>query len=455
MMKTAPRKKTAFFCTSCGSMHPRWQGQCRQCGAWNTLSEETVMSTAPSRRSHAARPEARSLREITTEGHHRLNTGIEEFDRVLGGGAVPGSALLIGGEPGIGKSSLLLQVAEAYSHQGYRVLYLSGEESQEQIKSRADRFGIGGEAISVANITELEQILELGREEYEILIIDSIQTVASSGFDSPPGTVGQVRESSARLIELAKQTGKILFLVGHITKDGMVAGPKVLEHMVDTVLYFEGDRYHLYRILRSQKNRFGPAGEIGVFEMTGGGLLEVKNPSQIFMTSAGSEAAPGRVVSAAAEGSRSFLVEVEALVTTSPYGTPQRVASGIDGKRLAIISAVLEKRGGIPLGGHDIFVNIAGGIHLDDTALDLAFLVAAASSKLNIAVDSRMMIVGEIGLSGDVRGIAQLDRRLAEAGKLGLKSAIIPKANSAGIAVPPGMAIIPVATVAQALDAIR
>lgn len=454
-MKAAPRKKTAFFCTNCGSMHPRWQGQCRECAAWNTLHEEAIVAPSPSRRQQSRTVDARRIPEISVENGRRIASGVEEFDRVLGGGAVPGSALLVGGEPGIGKSSLLLQVADVYGRRGLRSLYLSGEESIEQIKARADRFGIAGEAVSVANITDLDEIVALAQDDFQFIIIDSIQTVASSAFDSPPGTVGQVRESSSRLIELAKQTGKVLFLVGHITKDGLVAGPKVLEHMVDTVLYFEGDRYHLYRILRSQKNRFGPTGEIGVFEMTGGGLVEIKNPSQIFMTSAGSEPSPGRVISAASEGSRSFLVEVEALVTTSPYGTPQRVASGIDGKRLAIISAVLEKRGGVMLGGNDIFVNIAGGIQLDDTALDLAFLTAAASSKLNIAVDGGMMVVGEIGLSGDIRGVAQIDRRLAEAAKLGLKRAMIPKTNASGLAVPPGMEIIPVANVGQALQSIR
>jgi DNA repair protein RadA/Sms len=454
-MKAAAKKKTAFFCTNCGSMHPRWQGQCRECGVWNTLHEEAIVAPSPSRRLQARTVEARRIPEISVENCRRISSGMEEFDRVLGGGAVPGSALLVGGEPGIGKSSLLLQVADVYGRRGYRSLYLSGEESMEQIKARADRFGIAGDAVSVANITDLDEIITLAQDDFQFIIIDSIQTVASAAFDSPPGTVGQVRESSSRLIELVKQTGRILFLVGHITKDGLVAGPKVLEHMVDTVLYFEGDRYHLFRILRSQKNRFGPTGEIGVFEMTGGGLIEIKNPSQIFMTSAGSEPSPGRVISAASEGSRSFLVEVEALVTTSPYGTPQRVASGIDGKRLAIISAVLEKRGGVMLGGNDIFVNIAGGIQLDDTALDLAFLTAAASSKLNIAVDGGMMVVGEIGLSGDIRGVAQIDRRLAEAAKLGLKRAMIPKTNTSGLAIPAGMEIIPVSTVNEALHVIR
>jgi DNA repair protein RadA/Sms len=285
-MKAAPQKKTAYFCTNCGAMHHRWQGQCRECGQWNSLHEETIVTTPRSTKHKHDDAGAVAIPDISTEHQTRIQSGLEEFDRVLGGGAVYGSALLIGGEPGIGKSSLL-----------------------HQVKERSLRFGIQGDKISVANLSDLDAILDLCRDRYQFLIIDSIQTVASPAFESPPGTVGQVRESSARLIELVKKTGKILLLVGHITKDGTVAGPKVLEHMVDTVLYFEGDRYHLFRILRAQKNRFGPSGEIGVFEMTGTGLAEVKNPSQIFVTGAGSNTTTGRVVSAAIEGSRSFLVE--------------------------------------------------------------------------------------------------------------------------------------------------
>ncbi|MEZ5358506.1 MAG: DNA repair protein RadA [Candidatus Zixiibacteriota bacterium] len=456
-MKPAAKKKTAYFCTTCGAMHPKWQGQCRDCGEWNTLNEETIIAPKASTKakSSANKTEAVAIPDISNEHRARIFSGITEFDRVLGGGAVYGSALLIGGEPGIGKSSLLLQVAEQFGNAGHKTLYVSGEESIHQIKSRAERFNIRGDAIEVANDSELESILRLCDDDYSIVMIDSIQTVASGAFDSPPGTVGQVRESSSRLIEMAKKSGKVLFLVGHITKDGAVAGPKVLEHMVDTVLYFEGDRYHLYRILRSQKNRFGPAGEIGVFEMTGAGLTEITNPSRIFMTASDSAKSPGRVVSAAVEGSRSFLVEVEALVAASPYGTPQRVASGIDTKRLAIIAAVLEKRGGVLLGGNDIFVNIAGGIKLDDTALDLAFLLAAASSKLNLIVDHSTLVLGEIGLSGDVRGIGHIDRRLSEAAKLGLTRAIIPKANASGLKPPKEIEIIPVSSVDMALEAIQ
>ena len=454
---TAPaKKKTAYFCTECGAMHHRWQGQCRECGDWNTLHEEAIV--VPSKRSASAKKstvEVITLPEVTPRAEDRIASGIDEFDRVVGGGAVYGSALLIGGEPGIGKSSLLLQVAERYGLKGHRTLYISGEESVQQIKDRSRRFEIEGKEISVANVSDLDDILALAREDFQFIVVDSIQTVASPQFDSPPGTVGQVRESAARLIDLVKRTGRILFLIGHITKDGTVAGPKVLEHMVDTVLYFEGDRFHLYRILRSQKNRFGPAGEIGVFEMSGHGLLEIKNPSQIFMISSQGKPSPGRVVTAAVEGSRSFLVEVEALVASSPYGTPQRVASGIDAKRLAIINAVLEKRGGIMLGGNDVFVNIAGGLHLDDTAIDLAVLLAAASSKLNIAVEATMLVVGEVGLSGDVRGVSNIDRRLAEAAKLGLKRAIIPKANLSGLTASDVIEVLPVSRIDEVLQIIR
>jgi DNA repair protein RadA/Sms len=451
-MKPAAKKKTAYFCTQCGAMHLRWQGQCKECGAWNSLNEETIVSSKSSSKSSLTAIEAISISEISADDQDRIVSGMDEFDRVLGNGAVAGSAILIGGEPGIGKSSLLLQVAEMYGRAGQQVLYISGEESANQIKSRANRFGLSGENISVANVTELENIIGLAGEGFEVIVIDSIQTIASSTFDSPPGTVGQVRECSARLIEQVKKNDKILFLVGHITKEGMVAGPKVLEHMVDTVLYFEGDRYHLYRILRSQKNRFGPAGEIGVFEMTGEGLKEIKNPSQVFMSSAGGELSPGRVISSAVEGSRSFLVEVEALVASSPYGTPQRVASGIDSRRLAILNAVLEKRGGVMLGGNDVFVNIAGGIHLDDTALDLAFLMAIASSRLNVALEPNTIVMGEVGLSGDVRGVTQIERRLTEAARLGLKKAIIPGSSAIEMKK---IEITPVAGIDQALQLIR
>jgi DNA repair protein RadA/Sms len=451
MMRQSAKKKTAFFCTECGAMHHRWQGQCRSCGAWNTLAEEHIVETKRSAK-RAGRTDTREISEISDEHVVRLLTGVAEFDTVLGGGAVPGSAILIGGEPGIGKSTLLLQVADSFDRTGRKVLYVTGEESPAQIKERARRFDISGSGVTVANCTDLDEIMQLWRDEFGVAIIDSIQTVASPAFDSPPGTVGQVRESAARLIDRAKQSGAVLFLIGHVTKEGTVAGPKLLEHMVDTVLYFEGDRYHLYRLLRSQKNRFGPTGEIGAFEMTGQGLLEIANPSQLFMSGTDRGDSSGRVVSAAAEGSRSFLVEVEALVASSPYGTPQRVATGIDNKRLAIITAVLEKRGGVTLGGNDIFVTIAGGLSLDDTALDLAFLVAVASSRLNRAVDQEALVVGEIGLSGDIRGVARLDRRVAEAAKLGLRRAIVPKVNrvdTSGL----GIELVPVSTVSRAIEA--
>lgn len=455
-MKQAPKKKTAYFCTNCGSMHHRWQGQCKDCEKWNCLHEEVLASKSSSKSTAASSvAEVIALDEVTIDSENRLKSSIEELDRVLGGGAVVGSAVLIGGEPGIGKSTLLLQAADKFGQAGYGVLYVSGEESVGQIKDRAGRFGITGKNISVVNESELEKITNLCDERFQIIMIDSIQTLASSAFDSPPGTVGQVRESSSRLIEIAKKQNKVLFLIGHITKDGSVAGPKVLEHMVDAVLYFEGDRQHLYRLLRSQKNRFGPSGEIGVFEMTGRGLEEIKNPSRLFYSADQSGWSPGRVVTAAAEGSRSFLIEVESLVATSPYGTPQRVASGIDAKRLAIICAVLEKRGGLLLGGNDVFVNIAGGLRIDDIALDLAFLLAAASSKLNQPVPADMLILGEVGLSGEIRGVTHLERRLTEAVRLGIGRAMIPKPNMTGLSNPKKMEIIPVANVDQALEQIR
>ncbi len=453
-MKPLTKKKTAYFCTNCGAMHLRWQGQCKDCGEWNTLAEETIVDTRQ-KAPRKSQLQTTRLPEIGLEESQRINSTIEEYDRVLGGGAVPGSAILIGGEPGIGKSSLLLQAAGSYSRAGYDVLYVSGEESAVQIKQRAQRFNIAGDNITIATTTQLEEVLTLCEQPFAIIIIDSIQTIASQLFESPPGTVGQVRESASRLIERAKRSGQILLLVGHITKEGTVAGPKVLEHMVDAVLYFEGDRRHLFRLLRSQKNRFGPAGEIGVFEMTGGGLQEVANPSLAFLSGVGAEPVSGRVVSAAGEGSRSFLVEVEALVTTSPYGTPQRVAAGLDSRRLAIITAVLEKRGGITLGGNDVFVTIAGGFHLDDTALDLAFLLAAASSRLNVLIDQTMLVVGEIGLSGDIRAVARIDKRLREAAKLGLTKAIIPRGNTTGLTPPTELEIIPVSDIHAALEIIR
>ncbi|MCK4633082.1 MAG: DNA repair protein RadA, partial [candidate division Zixibacteria bacterium] len=339
-MALGRKNKTAFFCSQCGAEHPRWQGQCRECNQWNCLIEENV----PARRSEttrAASAEKKTIPEIEPIGRSGFRSGINEFDRVLGGQLLPGTAVLLGGEPGIGKSTLLLQLAEAYSRENLPVLYVTGEESLPQIKQRAERLQIVGTKVTVVNTTSLEEIIELvGKNDFRVVLVDSIQTVASSQFDSPPGTVAQVRESAGRLISLAKANDIALFLVGHITKDGMVAGPKVLEHMVDTVVYFEGDRTHLYRMLRPTKNRYGPITEVGIFEMMPQGLVEVANPSSLFLADHGGKARSGSVVTSICEGSRPILVEIQALVTAANYGNPQRVAGGTDNKRLALLLAI-------------------------------------------------------------------------------------------------------------------
>ena len=428
-MALGRKNKTAFFCSQCGAEHPRWQGQCRECNQWNCLIEENV----PARRSEttrAASAEKKTIPEIEPIGRSGFRSGINEFDRVLGGQLLPGTAVLLGGEPGIGKSTLLLQLAEAYSRENLPVLYVTGEESLPQIKQRAERLQIVGTKVTVVNTTSLEEIIELvGKNDFRVVLVDSIQTVASSQFDSPPGTVAQVRESAGRLISLAKANDIALFLVGHITKDGMVAGPKVLEHMVDTVVYFEGDRTHLYRMLRPTKNRYGPITEVGIFEMMPQGLVEVANPSSLFLADHGGKARSGSVVTSICEGSRPILVEIQALETAANYGNPQRVAGGTDNKRLALLLAILEKRGGYPMSQNDVFVSIAGGLKISEPAVDLPLMAAIVSSQTNRTVSRRTLVVGEAGLSGEVRGIAMIDRRIAEASRMGYERIIVPQAN--------------------------
>ncbi len=423
------KTRTAYFCSQCGAEHPRWQGQCRECAVWNCLIEERLPDRK--RAAHKRAPaEVRTIAEISDESLDGHRSGLAEFDRVLGGQLVAGMTILLGGDPGIGKSTLMLQAADAYSKQGLAVLYISGEESLSQIKIRANRLNVSGDAITVANVTALDEIVHLiENTEYAVILVDSIQTVASPQFDSPPGTVAQIREAASSLITLAKKKGFALFLVGHVTKDGLVAGPKVLEHMVDTVLYFEGDSAHLYRILRATKNRFGSVAEIGLFQMASDGLIEVTNPSSLFLAGDLSEARPGAVVAGICEGNRPLLIEVQALVSRANYGTPQRVAGGIDNKRLALLLAILEKRCDYPMSAHDVFVSVAGGLKLSEPALDLPILVAIASSLLNKPVLRKAMVVGEVGLSGEVRGITLIDRRAAEASKLGFETIIIPHSN--------------------------
>ncbi len=421
--------KTAFVCTNCGAMYLRWQGQCTQCQEWNSLTEERVVSkkSAVSRKNDI-RPV--KLSEIDDNRLIGIKSGIAELDRVLGGGLLPGSSILLAGEPGIGKSTLVLQAAEAYSRAGGRVLYVTGEESLNQIKKRSLRININAENIEFANTTDLEDIISLiDSDATGIVIVDSIQTISSAGFQSPPGTVGQIRESAGRLIERAHRDNFALFLIGHVTKEGLVAGPKVLEHMVDVVLSCEGDSRHLYRLLRPIKNRYGSTLELGVFEMSASGLNEVPNPSSLFLSDMSGERHSGSVIAASCEGNRPILVEIQALVASASYGMPQRVAGGFDNKRLALLLAILEKRLGIPMGQNDVFVSVAGGLRLNDPAVDLAVMASIVSSLRDIAVDSRTVLCGEVGLSGEVRTIGLADRRAAEVSKLGFKKMILPAQN--------------------------
>jgi DNA repair protein RadA/Sms len=450
-MISSKKTKTAYFCTQCGAQHTRWQGQCKECGVWNSLVEEKIPDKKKS--SHtSSHAKAQTIAHISSEIITGYVSGIAEFDRVLGGSLLPGMTVLLGGDPGIGKSTLMLQAAEAYSKQGIPVLYVTGEESPAQIKLRASRLSVVGERIVVLNATELEEILEAIRaEEYGIVLIDSIQTIATSQFDSPPGTVGQIREASHALISEAKSKEFALFLVGHVTKEGMVAGPKVLEHMVDTVVYFEGDSSHLYRMLRATKNRFGSVAEVGLFEMGSDGLSEVTNPSAFFLAGHTDQPRSGSVVSAIVEGNRPLLVEVQALVTKAAYGSPQRVAGGIDNKKLALLLAILEKRCDYPISTYDVFVSVAGGLRVSEPSLDLPILIAIASSLLNRSVESKFMAVGEVGLAGEVRGITHIDRRISEALKLGFETIMIPEVNSQQVTDKPNR-IISVANLQKALD---
>ncbi len=450
----APRKtKTVYFCSECGAEHPKWQGQCRECGAWNSLVEERRPARRPSAR-HARQSTVTKIADISSERQSGYVSGIGELDRVLGGRLLPGMTVLLGGDPGIGKSTLLLQAAEAYSRQGLPVLYVTGEESLPQIKVRSHRLKVSGDEIAVVNATDLDEIKAvIDTGEYALVLVDSIQTVASPDFDSPPGTVGQIRECAGQLIAMAKQQGFALYLVGHVTKEGMIAGPKVLEHMVDTVIYFEGDSAHLYRMLRVTKNRFGSVAEIGLFSMTSEGLVEVANPSSLFLSESDSNARTGAAVTGICEGNRPLLVEMQALVSATNYGTPQRVAGGLDNKRLALLLAILEKRGGYPMAANDVFVSVAGGLRLSEPALDLAAMAAIVSSLENRPIDAKMVVVGEVGLAGEVRPVAMIERRVAEAAKLGFTSMVMPRGNLSQVQAA-GLELIGVADLQSALDKI-
>ena len=432
------KTKTAYFCQSCGYESAKWLGKCPSCGQWNTFVEEIIEKTVTSVPTWKTETSSRKLSkpskvdEIQSSVERRILTGDKELDRVLGGGLVEGSLVLIGGEPGIGKSTLMLQLALNIKNK--KLLYISGEESEQQIKMRAERIRESPSAncyilteTSTQNIFKQIEILEP-----EILVVDSIQTLHSSHIDSTPGSVSQVRECTAELLRFAKETGVPVFLIGHITKDGAIAGPKILEHMVDTVLQFEGDRHHVYRILRSIKNRFGAAAELGIYEMQGSGLREVSNPSEILLSQRDEELS-GIAISAMLEGARPMLIETQALVSAAAYGTPQRSATGFDTKRMNMLLAVLEKRCGFRLSTQDVFLNIAGGIRVEDPAIDLAVLIAIISSHQDIAISSKNCFAAEVGLSGEIRAVNRIEQRIAEADKLGFETIYISKYNLKGI----------------------
>lgn len=453
----AKSTKTVFFCQNCGYESAKWMGQCPACHEWNTFveekapSEKGVSSGKPAR---AGRNRPVKLNEVSLERSSRTDTGINELNRVLGGGIVRGSLVLIGGDPGIGKSTLLLQVCRNLAAQGKRILYISGEESLQQIRMRAERIGEIGDTMLLMTETDLGEIQEtLTEMKPDVCVIDSIQTMYSSDVTSAPGSVSQVREATGILLRIAKSMDISIFIVGHVTKDGAVAGPRVLEHMVDTVLYFEGERNASYRILRAAKNRFGSTNEIGVFEMRDTGLAEVPNPSE-YMLSGKPEGASGSVVACSLEGTRPLLVEVQALVCRTNFGLPRRTAAGTDYNRVNLLIAVLEKRCGLALGSCDAYVNIAGGIRLNEPAMDLAIVLALVSSYKDRVIGDGTVAFGEVGLSGEVRAVSQAETRVREAVKLGFDTAIVPKANLRQLSKISGITIKPVNTVNEALAVI-
>lgn len=422
--------KSAYFCQNCGYETPKWLGKCPSCNEWNTFVEELIEKQIPqvvafSKTGVTSKPQ--SLQEIAPHAHPRIVLNDSELNRVLGGGLVPGSLILFGGEPGIGKSTLLLQLA--VTTKGLKVLYVSGEESDQQIKMRSERIGVENNDCFILTETNIQHIFKQAEAvQPNLLIIDSIQTLYSPLIESSPGSISQVRETTAQLLRYAKTSNVPVFLIGHITKEGSLAGPKVLEHMVDTVLQFEGDRNHVYRLLRSIKNRFGSTNELGIYEMVGSGLRQVENPSEILITNTDNNLS-GISIAATMEGMRPMLIEVQALVSTAAYGTPQRSSTGFDSKRLNMLLAVMEKRCGFKLGAKDVFLNIAGGIKVDDPAIDLAVVAAVLSSNADIAIDPKVALSAEVGLSGEVRPVNRVDQRIHEAEKLGFEKIILSKYN--------------------------
>ena len=428
MAKT--KVKTAYFCQNCGTQYSKWQGQCSACKEWNTIVEEVVQKEEVrlwSKKEADSKVKALKVADISLTNESRIKTGNTELDRVLGGGIVPGAVVLLGGEPGIGKSTLMLQLALGLKN--FKTLYVSGEESAKQIKMRAERLGEGSSDCLILTETSTQNIFaHIDAVKPNLLVIDSIQTLHSQAIDASPGSVSQIRETASELLRFAKETATPVILIGHITKDGGIAGPKILEHMVDVVLQFEGDRNHVYRILRAQKNRFGSASELGIYEMVSDGLREVHNPSEILISQK-DEALSGTAISATIEGVRPMLIEVQALVSSAVYGTPQRSATGFDLRRLSMLLAVLEKRCGFRLGAKDVFLNITGGLKVDDPSIDLCVIAAILSSNEDIAISDKTCFAGEVGLSGEIRPATRIEQRILEAEKLGFEQICISKHN--------------------------
>ena len=448
----AKSRTSIFFCQNCGYESAKWMGQCPGCREWNTFVEEPVLpSQGAVKKSTASGAKTARLSEIVIKEEERMTTKIRELDRVLGGGIVQGSLVLVGGDPGIGKSTLLLQMCRNLSGDGHRVLYISGEESLKQIKLRADRIGSFSDALSLLCETNLDMIEQIIRRELpEAVIIDSIQTMYRETVSSAPGSISQVRESTGVLMRIAKGLGISVFIVGHVTKEGLVAGPRVLEHMVDTVLYFEGDRYASYRMLRAVKNRFGSTNEVGVFEMAAAGLREVENPSE-YMLSGKPAGASGSVVACSMEGTRPILLEIQALVCQTFFNIPRRTAAGTDFNRVNLLMAVLEKRAGLSMSSCDAYVNIAGGVKMNEPALDLAIVLAIASSFRDRAVDEKTVVFGEVGLSGEVRAVSMAQARVLEAKKLGFSRCIVPAVCMDQLKEVKGIALVGVHTIQEAI----
>ena len=447
------KAKTVFFCTECGNETPKWSGRCPACGAWNTIVEQTDKPVKSGRKSvFSTTVKAERITELGTSDEIRFLTGMGELDRVLGGGAVKGSLVLVGGAPGIGKSTLMLQICKKLGEFS-KVLYVSGEESTHQLKLRAQRLRVESENLYVLSETCLGNVMECVREEKpDVLIVDSIQTLYNEEMDSPAGGVGQVKDCTMALMQLAKGQGITVFVIGHVNKEGSIAGPKVLEHMVDCVLYFEGDQHMTYRILRAAKNRFGATNEIGVFEMMDWGLKEVENPSEM-LRSGRPEDAPGTCVTCVMEGARPVLAEIQALAVSSPAGNPRRTSNGFDYNRFAMLLAVLEKRGGLKVSACDAYLNIIGGLSLDEPAADLAAVIALASSYLDRPVPADLVAIGEVGLTGELRSVSQLGQRVSEVRRLGFTQCLIPSRRTGELAAPAGLRLIPVRNIGEAIRA--